>query len=246
MLPWRVPGQKVQGVFVTIAASLEPAPDAAFVAGSDVMAREAMIESQLKPCGIIDARLISALYAVAREDFVPLSRRALAYSDSAHPLGEGRELMQPLSLGYLLQAAAAEPGDRVLVIGAGTGYATAILARLAATVTALECSPALAQMARANLAGTAATLVEGPLEAGWAAAAPFSLILIDGAIETLPPSVIAQLAEGGRVAAILVGSDGVSRAALGKKHGQSVRFEPIAVAGGALLSPFRKPVVFQF
>lgn len=236
-------------MFVTVAAAIASAPDAMLAA-----AREAMIESQLKPCGVISTRLVAALYAVPREDFVAPSRRALAYSDSAQALGADsaqalgarRELMPPLSLGHLLQAAAARPDDRVLVVGAATGYSAAILSHLANSVTALESDPALASSARSNLADLGVSIAEGPLEAGWPAAGPYSLILIDGAIELLPPSLVAQLAEGGRVAAILVGSDGVSRAALGSKRGSSVHFEPVAAAGAAILSPFRKPAVFRF
>ena len=227
-------------VSAAIAAAITNVPDAGLAAG-----REAMIESQLKPCGIISNRLVAALYAVSREDFVAPARRALAYSDSAQALGAGRELMPPLSLGYLLQAAAVRPEDTILIIGAATGYSAAILAQLAGSVTALESDAALAARARANLASSAA-VVEGPLEAGWPNAAPYTLILIDGAIEMLPPSLIAQLAEGGRIAAIVVGSDGVSRAALGSKRGDSVHFEPIATAGAAILPPFRKPAVFRF
>ena len=228
-------------VSAAIAAAIANVPDAGLAAG-----REAMIESQLKPCGIISTRLVVALYAVSREDFVAPARRALAYSDSAQALGAGRELMPPLSLGYLLQAAAVRPEDTILIIGAATGYSAAILAQLAGSVTALESDSVLADKARANLAFSSASLVEGPLEAGWPNAAPYTLILIDGAIEMLPPSLIAQLAEGGRIAAIVVGSDGVSRAALGSKRGDSVHFEPIATAGAAVLPPFRKPAVFRF
>ena len=228
-------------MFVTVAAALISAPDAHLA-----IAREAMIESQLKPCGVVSTRLVAALYAVPREDFVAPARRALAYSDSAQAVGEARELMPPLSLGHLLQAAAARPEDIVLVVGAATGYSTAILSHLSRSVTALESDATLANAARMSLEGRSVTVVEGPLEAGWPAAGPYTLMLIDGAIELLPPSLIAQLAEGGRVAAIVVGSDGVSRAALGSKRGDTVRFEPIAAAGAALLSPFRKPPVFRF
>ncbi len=219
------------------------APEAAFDA---MTARKAMIESQLKPCGIVSPRLVNAFYAVAREDFVAPARRALAYVDSGQPLAAGREMMPALSLGYMLQEAAVQPRDRVLVIAAGTGYAAAIVSHLAQSVTALEAEPALAATARILLQPRDVNVVEGPLEDGWQADAPYDFILIDGAVEMLPPSVIAQLAEGGRAAAILVGSDGVSRAALGLKRSSTLHFDPIAECGAALLSPFRKPAVFRF
>jgi protein-L-isoaspartate(D-aspartate) O-methyltransferase len=206
-----------------------------------------MIDSQLKPCGVVSPRTVSAFYAIAREDFVPTGRRGLAYVDAAQPLGGGRELMAPLSLGLLVENADVEPGDRVLVVGAGTGYSAAILAAMGARVTALESDAALAAAARTALAGNMnVEVVEGPLEAGAPGGAPYDLILIDGAVELLPPDLIAQLAEGGRLVAILVGSDGVSRAARGLKRAGIAPLEPFGEAAGAVLPPFRKAPAFRF
>ncbi len=210
-------------------------------------AREAMIDSQLKPCGVVSTPTISAFFAVPREDFVPAGRRGLAYVDAAQPLGNGRELMAPLSLGLLIENAGVKRGEHVLVVGAGTGYSAAILAAMGARVTALESDPALAAAARAALGGTAdVTVVEGPLEGGAPGQAPFDLILIDGAVELLPPELIAQLAEGGRLVAILHGSDGVSRAAKGLKRAEIAPLEPFGEAAAALLPPFRRPAAFRF
>ncbi len=206
-----------------------------------------MIDSQLKPCGVIHPRTVAAFAAVERERFVPASRRRLAYVDAAHPLGNRRELMAPLSLGLLVEAAQATPADRALVVGAGTGYSAAILARLAGAVVALESDPQLAAAARANLSGEpGVTLVEGPLEAGAQAHAPYSLILVDGAVEEVGEPLIAQLAEGGRLLAIVHGSDGVSRAARGIRHAGALRLEPFAEASAALLPPFGKAPAFRF
>jgi protein-L-isoaspartate(D-aspartate) O-methyltransferase len=211
------------------------------------MAREAMIDSQLKPCGIVSPRVVAAFYAVPREDFVPEARRQLAYVDAPQPLGGGRELLPPLSLGTLIEAAEATVGDRALVVGAATGYSAAILAELAGHVIALESDPALAAHARRALDGRAnVRVVEGPLEAGWADGAPYTLILIDGAVETLPPELIAQLAEGGRLLTILSGRDHVPRAAKGRKQAGILHLEPFAERGGKLLPPFRKAPAFQF
>jgi protein-L-isoaspartate(D-aspartate) O-methyltransferase len=220
---------------------------ASAVSASPLAAREAMIDSQLKPCGVVSPRTVSAFFAVAREDFVPAPRRGVAYVDAPHPLGAGRELMAPLSLGLLVEQAGVQPGERALVVGAGTGYSAAILAELGASVTAVESEPALAEAARALLAGRAnVQLVEGPLEAGAPADAPYTLILVDGAVELLPPELIAQLAEGGRLMAIHHGSDGVSRAAKGLKHAGIVPLEPFGEAAAALLPPFRKSPAFRF
>lgn len=210
-------------------------------------ARDAMIDSQLKPCGVVSPRTVAAFHAVRREDFVPEGRRGLAYVDAAQPLGDGRELMAPLSLGLLVEHAGVQPGDRVLVVGAGTGYSAAILAHMGARVTALESHPGLAAAARAVLADTPdIQVVEGPLEGGAPDGAPYDLILIDGAVELLPPELIAQLAEGGRLVAIHHGSDGVSRAARGLKRAGIVPLEPFGEAAAALLPPFRKAPAFRF
>lgn len=220
---------------------------ASAVSASLLAPREAMIDSQLKPCGVVSPRTVAAFYAVAREDFVPAARRGIAYVDAAHPLGNGRELMAPLSLGLLVENAAVQPGERVLVVGAGTGYSAAILAAMGARVTALESEASLAEAARAALAGTPdIQVVEGPLEGGAPQGAPYDLILVDGAVELLPPDLIAQLAEGGRLVAIHHGSDGVSRAARGLKRAGIVPLEPFGEAAAALLPPFRRPHAFRF
>lgn len=206
-----------------------------------------MIDSQLKPSGVISPRVSAAFHAVAREAFVAPGRRGLAYVDAPQPLEGGRELLAPLSLGLLLQHAHVEPSDKVLVVGAATGYSAAVLATLAGSVVALEADAGLAERARAALAGTAnVSVVEGPLEKGWADGAPYSLILIDGAVEQLPPELIAQLAEGGRLMAIVIGNDGVSRAARGVRHAGFLQLEPFAEAPGALLPSFGKAPAFQF
>jgi protein-L-isoaspartate(D-aspartate) O-methyltransferase len=206
-----------------------------------------MIDSQLKPCGVVSPRTVSAFFAVAREDFVPQVRRALAYVDAPQPLGGGRELLAPLSLGLLVENAAVQPGERALVVGAGTGYSAAILAHMGAKVTALESDSALAEAARGALGSNPnIQVVEGPLEGGAPAGAPYDLILIDGAVELLPPDLIAQLAEGGRLVAIQHGSDGVSRAARGLKRAGIVPLEPFGEAAASILPPFRRALVFRF
>jgi protein-L-isoaspartate(D-aspartate) O-methyltransferase len=225
---------------VASAVSVSPSPDF-------TIAREAMIDSQLKPCGVVSPRIVSAFFAIPREDFVAEGRRGLAYVDSAQALGNGRELMPPLSLGLLVEDASPQPADNILVVGAATGYSAAVLSELAGKVTALESDAALAARARAALAGrTNVEVVEGPLEGGAPAGAPYSLILIDGAVQLLPPDLIAQLAEGGRLYAILQGTDGVCRAARGRKQAGVLPLEPFAEAAGAILPPFRKAPAFRF
>jgi protein-L-isoaspartate(D-aspartate) O-methyltransferase len=206
-----------------------------------------MIDSQLKPCGIVTPRVVAAFFNVPREDYVDPARRGLAYVDAPQAIAPGRELLSPLSLGTLVEDAAPASDERVLVIGTGTGYSAAILAELAGHVTALESDAVLAARARGLLAGKSnIEVVEGPLEAGWAGAAPYTLILIDGAIQLVPDDLVAQLAEGGRLFAIFIGSDGVARAARGRKQAGLLRLEPFAEAAGALLPSFRKAPAFQF
>jgi protein-L-isoaspartate(D-aspartate) O-methyltransferase len=207
--------------------------------------RLAMIESQLKPCGVVTPAVVAAFHEVPREDFVSEARRGLAYVDAAQPVAAGRALMPPLSLGYLLERMRVAPGERALVVAAATGYSAALLAEMGARVTALDSEPELATVARARLEGVA-TVVEGPLAGGWPADAPYDAVLVDGAVEEFSEPLIAQLAEGGRAGAILVGGDGVARAATGFKAAGILRLEPFAEAGAPLLPDFRKPRGFRF
>ncbi|MEO5972749.1 MAG: protein-L-isoaspartate O-methyltransferase, partial [Sphingomicrobium sp.] len=144
-------------------------------------ARAVMIDSQLRPEGVGDPAVLAAMAAVPRERFVPEAARALAYGDRAVPLGEGRSMMAPAALGLLLSALAPRSGERALVVGAGTGYAAALLAKIGLDVTALESSAALI-----TAKGQGIAVVEGPLAEGHARGAPYDLILIDGAVEHVP------------------------------------------------------------
>lgn len=204
-----------------------------------------MIESQLMPCGVVSPLVVTGFHSVPREDYVPAERRNVAYVDAAQPLADGREIMPPLSLGRLLEAAQPQPGERALVVMAGTGYAAAVLAAMAVDVTAVEPDPALAAVARKNL-GDSVTVIEGAAEAGHAAGAPYDLLLVDGAIDVLPPALVAQLADGGRAAAVLRGTDGVLRASIGRKAAGLLYFDPVAEAGAPLLAPFLKREGFRF
>ena len=172
--------------------------------------RQTMIDSQLRTVGVMDADVIAAMQAVRREDFVPAALKGLAYADAALEVAPGRWLLEPMVLGLLLQNAHIKAGDRVLVVGAASGYSAAVAAHVGAVVTALETDPALLALARA--AGV--TCVEGPLPQGWAAAAPYDLILFEGAIEVLPDAIAAQVAPHGRIAAV-VREGGIGRACAG-------------------------------
>ena len=204
-------------------------------------ARLAMIESQLRPQGVTDAAVLLAMGQVAREQFVPNDAQALAYADRAVPLGYGRFLAAPGVLGQLLNEMKPAPGQRALVVGAGTGYSAAVLAAMGLDVVAVENEPLAVSSARE--AGL--NVVEGPLEAGHRKGAPYDHILIDGAVEVIPEALIDQLADGGRLGAALV-DRGVSRLVVGRKAGGAFGHLSIADAGAPPLPGFRGPAAFTF
>jgi protein-L-isoaspartate(D-aspartate) O-methyltransferase len=206
--------------------------------------RRAMVASQLRTTGVNDPAVVAAMSEVPRERFVPADRRAIAYADAALPLGEGRALSPPMVLGRLLTEAHLKGDERTLVIGAGTGYAAAVLARLVESVTALEESAELAARARDALAGTGVTVVEGPLAQGHAAGAPYAFILIDGAVEEIPQAILDQV-ENGEIAFVLL-DRGVTRLAIGRVAGRALGTTIIADAAAAILPGFEKPRGFSF
>lgn len=206
--------------------------------------RRAMVASQLRTTAVNDPRVVAAMGEVSREAFVPAARAGLAYVDTLVPLGGGRFLNSPMATGRLLTEAAPQPTDRALVVGAATGYAAAVLARLVASVTALEEDASLIAVARAALPSTV-TVVQGALADGWTAGAPYDLILVDGAVETISPALIAQLGEGGRLATALL-EDGVSRLAVGRKAGGAFGYSAFADADAAPLPGFARPAGFSF
>ena len=158
--------------------------------------RQTMIDCQLRPTGVSDPRVVEAFAAVPRERFVPADRALLAYLDEDLAVAPGRYLMEPMAFGQLLMGAAFRGHERVLIIGAGTGYSAAVIARLVAEVVAVEQDTALAAAARANLAAMGAdtaTVVEAPLAGGWPDGAPYDVLFFDGAVADVPAALLAQL-----------------------------------------------------
>lgn len=204
-------------------------------------ARQAMVESQLRPQGAGDSEVVEAMGAVPREDFVPAALKPAAYSDRSLPLGSGRQMMSPAALGLILTALAPRAGERALVVGAGTGYSAAVLARIGLKVTALEADGGLAAAARQ--AGV--TVAEGSLHKGYRAGAPYDLILIDGAVELVPDAIVAQLADGGRLGTALL-DRGVSRLVVGIKAAGAIGYHSVADAGVPALPGFQRPEAFTF
>jgi protein-L-isoaspartate(D-aspartate) O-methyltransferase len=187
-------------------------------------ARLNMVESQLRPNKVMDLGVLHAFLNLPRESFVPDSLRGVAYVDEDVPLGRGRYLMEPMVLARLLQLASIKPADTVLEIGSGTGYGTAVLSRLADTVTGIEDDADMARSAEATLrrlAITNATVVAAPLADGHAALAPYDVIVFGGAVERIPPRALEQLAEGGRLVTVLTPPGEPGRAVLMTRIGDA-------------------------
>ncbi len=216
-----------------------------------VLARRNMIDGQLRPNQVLHPAVLDALERVPRERFVPADRRAMAYSDEAVPLGDGRYLMEPMVLGRLLQAARPLETDRVLVIGAGTGFSTAILSHVVAVVVGLESDRRLAEQARTNLEALGmvnAAIVEGPLAGGQGGKGAWSLVVIDGAVSTLPRSITETMTEDGRLVAVLGGGrPGVTgQAVIGRMSGGIYSSRVLFDAGTPELPGFAVAAGFVF
>ncbi|MGH6967910.1 MAG: protein-L-isoaspartate O-methyltransferase family protein [Stellaceae bacterium] len=169
-------------------------------------ARLAMLHGQVRTNAVSDSRVLDAFGDVPRERFVPEALRGVAYIDEDLPLGNGRWLIEPMVLARLVQAAAITPAERVLTIGDPTGYAAVILARFAGQVVMLESDPGAAAAARrlvAELGGANLQVVQGALERGYEANAPYGAIVLAGAAAEVPPALRAQLAEGGRLVGVV-------------------------------------------
>lgn len=180
-------------------------------------ARQNMVDNQLRANKIVDDDLIAVMGRLPREAFVPEHLKGIAYVDEDVSLGDGRCLMEPMVLARLIQAAAVHPGDKALVLGCGTGYGAAVLAGLGAQVTAVDGDARLVDRARSALAAAGAagvTLATAPAEAGHAPGAPYDVILIEGAVERIPPAVLGQLASGGRLVTVLAEPGAVGEATL--------------------------------
>ncbi|MEW5782589.1 MAG: protein-L-isoaspartate O-methyltransferase family protein [Pseudomonadota bacterium] len=169
-------------------------------------ARHHMIEQQLRPWCITDPEVIEQLYADRRENFVPEAYRALAFADVEIPLGHGATMLPPKLEGRILQALAGMPLRRVLEVGAGSGHMAALLAQRAQEVWTIEIEPALADLARTNLANAEIDNVHvetGDGLAGLRDQAPFDAIVLSGGVREIPRLLIDQLAEGGRLVAFV-------------------------------------------
>ncbi|MCI1143488.1 protein-L-isoaspartate O-methyltransferase [Sphingomonas sp. WKB10] len=213
-------------------------------AASEAM-RHAMVASQLRTNAVNDQRVLVAMNTLPREAFVPAEARAIAYRDTALPVAGGRAINLPMVTGRLLTEACCK-GDRVLLIGAAGGYTAAILAQIVAEVVAVEEDAGLVGLAKDALAGTpSVTLIEGALAQGHAAGAPYDVLIVDGAVEHLPDTLIDQVATGGRVVTGIV-DRGVTRLATGRKTDGGFGLSPFLDCDCVVLPGFAKPKAFTF
>lgn len=200
--------------------------------------RHAMVASQLRTNAVNDARVVAAMAQVPREQFVTGEARTQVYRDAPVPLGGGRALNLPMATGRLLTEAGIGASDRVLLIGAAGGYTAALLAQLAASVTAVEEDATLAAFARAALAQyPTVELVEGPLNAGAPDGAPYDLLIIDGAVEAVPAALVEQVrpAAGSRPASSIAASPGW-RSARAPRAASAFRISPTSNASSCRFS----------
>lgn len=169
-------------------------------------ARFNMVEQQIRPWEVLDQRVLDLLFRVHREDFVPPQYRALAFVDMEIPIGHGEKMLSPKMEARMVQELALNPRERVLEVGTGSGYMTALLASLGGHVYSVDIVPEFTSSARAKLAAHGfanVTLETGDAARGWDRHAPYDAIVITGSLPVLPPAFPKSLQPGGRLIAVV-------------------------------------------
>jgi len=211
--------------------------------------RARMVDNQLRTSGVTEWALLAEMGKLPRERFVPADRQSVAYIDDIHWLGQGPErrfMMAPATLAKLLQLAELSDDDAVLDIGAGTGYGTAVMAGLAASVTGLEANAELAKIASRNLEELGidnATIIAGDIS--WIGRGKFDVIVVQGALDSVPDAMLAALNDGGRLIA-LIRTGGVAVANVFVKSGKSITARGEFNATLPLLDQAQPDVEFVF
>ena len=205
-----------------------------------------MVDTQVRPSDVTKFPIIEAMLHVPREHYLPAAQREVAYIGENIDLGGGRVALDPRTLAKLLDALDIQPTDAVMDLGCGLGYSTAVLARLAKSVTGIESDTGRAAQAQSNLAEAAvtnATVIAGPLTAGAQNSGPFDVIILQGAAVQVPAQILAQLKDGGRIGAIFAeGALGVVR--IGHKSGSHVDWRFAFNAGAPVLAGFEAATGF--
>lgn len=211
-------------------------------------ARRAMVDCQVRPSDVTRYAIIDAMLNTPRERFVPRSSREIAYAGADVPIGAGRVLLDPRTFSKILESAQIGRDDVVLDIACGTGYSTAVIARMAATVVAVEGDPALAAQARDTLAALEihnAIVEEREAALGAPEAGLYDAIIINGGVERIPPALSAQLKQGGRMVA-LVQEGPVGRCQVFTRAGDGLTARRIFDASAAVLPGFAAEHGFEF
>jgi len=211
-------------------------------------ARESMVLSQLQPDRVSDRRIRDAMGEVPRERFVPELFKTVAYVDEDLEIAPGRYLMEPRVFGRLMQAASIGPHDIVLDVGCGSGYSSAVIARLAGTVMALESDQGLCELATINLEQLSVdnvVVVSGDLTQGFASEAPYDVVFINGAAAEVPAALVEQLADGGRLVSVIE-SDIVGRGVLVTSQDGQIDSVDLFDAQVPFLIGFERRVGFKF
>lgn len=205
--------------------------------------RVMMVDTQVRPSDVTKFPIIEAMLTVPREVFVPSSKREAAYVGENIEIASGRVVLEARTLAKLLDALDIQPTELVLDLGCGLGYSTAVIARLADAVVAVEEDEALAADAQRSLSAEGvdnAAVVTGPLVAGDAKHAPFDVITVQGGVEVVPQALLDQLREGGRIGAVFMeGALGVAR--VGYKIDGVVSWRQVFNAAAPVLPGFAAP-----
>jgi protein-L-isoaspartate(D-aspartate) O-methyltransferase len=214
-------------------------------------ARRMMVDGQVRTSDVTNPDLIAAMAEIPRERFVPASKANIAYLDLDLPVSDGdtvRRLLKPMVLAKLIQAAEVRRTDKVLDVGCATGYSSAVLAKVAAAVVALDEDADLVRTAEAVLTQVGVknvTVVQGPLTDGWAERGPYDVILLNGMTEVLPDALCYQLKDGGRLVGVF-GGETTPRAMVYLLERQEVSGRTVFDATAPLLPGFAKPAAFVF
>ena len=208
--------------------------------------RVMMVDTQVRPSDVTKFPIIDAMLSIPREAYVPADRREAAYVGENLAIGQDRVMLEARTLAKLLDALDIQPGEMVLDLGCGLGYSAAVIARLAETVVAVEADEVLAVEAGRLLSESGvdnAIVVTGSLATGAAKHAPYDVITIEGGVETVPASLLAQLKDGGRIGAIFM-EGAVGTVKVGYKAGDQVTWRAVFNATAPLLDGFARPKAF--